>query len=152
MVPPRRAFESDGHAGEFARVNLPDGARGFIRRDRLQAPPPDLSVNALAVERVSAVAQPRIELGPGLALDTLSSSITLEGRALFPNIDQGDSPDVYVFRDQDKVFFERQAVEGRDVMGFRAEVPLDRGLNELVVYARAGRDLHAKHRLLVYRR
>ncbi|MBT9560510.1 MAG: PDZ domain-containing protein [Myxococcales bacterium] len=152
MVPPRRAFESDGHAGEFARVNLPDGARGFIRRDRLHAPPPDLAVNALAVDHVSAVAQPRIELGEGLALDTVGTSIVLEGRALFPNIDRGDSPDVYVFRDQDKVFFDRQAIEGRDVMTFRAEVPLARGLNELVVYARAGRDLHAKHRLLVYRR
>ncbi len=152
VVPPGRAFESDGHAGDFARVSLPDGAYGFVRRDRLHAPSQDVPVNALAVDRVNSISQPRIELAEGLALDTHDESIVLEGRALFPNIDVGDSPDVYVFRDQDKVFFKRQAVEGLDVMSFRADVPLELGLNELVVYARAGRDLHAKHRLVVYRR
>lgn len=143
-------FTSPGHVGELLRVDLPDGHRGWVgERELTGAPASAVPTTTVALVDPVPIRAPRISLTQAVASETTAESVVIEGRAEFPSVDSGERPDIYVFREDDKVFF-RRATEGK--AEFRTVVQLEPGLNELAIYARAGRDLGARQRLFVYRK
>jgi carboxyl-terminal processing protease len=149
-VAPGVAFVSDGHAGDFVRVTIDGGLRGWARREGLVAP---TGATIAALPKPPAMIRPpSVEFFEPLPLETRSAELVLAGRATFPSIDLGERPDLYVFRDEEKVYFERTGETQRGYLDFRSVIPLHPGLNEIAVYARSGRDLGAKTRLFVYKK
>ena len=106
-------------------------------------------------ERVTRLRQhepPELLLDPGLSQTLLTSaeSIPLTGRARFIGDRQGRRY-VYIFRNEDKVFF-RAADSNGDVLPFEARVPLVEGRNVLTVVSREGKDDVTRESVVVYRR
>ena len=149
---PGTRVHSDGRLGEWLRVPLEGGGRGWLRvTDLSEAADSDNVPQTLKIERTLQVRQPTIDLTETPALATDAPTIRVSGAALFPTLDEGERPDVYIFRASNKVYFAR-ATDAPDEVGFDAVIPLEPGHNEIAIYARAGRDLMYKKRLYVYRR
>ncbi len=153
------AAYTDGRLGDWLRIPLlpardgTDGTYGWISRKGLTV----ATTSVRVPQRAALVArpqlrQPDVELSGVVSLATDDPTIQLTGKALFPTLEDGEQPDVYIFRDNDKVYFRRAQTQGAADIPFEASVPLDKGMNKIAIYARAGRDLLYKHRVFVYRR
>ncbi|MFT5430025.1 MAG: carboxyl-terminal processing protease [Myxococcota bacterium] len=151
------ALLSDARFGPWLRIPLETGGHGWVRSDAV-APIGDVGEDAkrrvpqaATLARTTPILQPDIALSGDRVLETQHASIELSGTVHFPWIEAGETPDVYVFRDSDKVYFKRTTADQPGTLPFKASVPLNEGLNEVAIYARAGRDLRFKERVWVLR-
>ncbi len=159
VVAANEAIHTDATAGPWVRLPLdsPDEDRplfGWVGSAGLEPPPADARVpqRAAWTPSESGQQQPAIALSDAVALRTDAASVRLSGEALFPTLGPGARADVYIFRDSDKVYFQRGGNREGTTLQFDADVPLEPGRNKIAIYARAGRDLLYKHRVTVYRR
>lgn len=141
---------SDARRGDLVRIPFGEDGSGWVPIAALKpAPSGQIVPNRAELVMSAQIKQPELIVN-GLPQRSVSTdSLTLSGRAIFGSLDAGESPDVYIFRDQDKVYFERGQAGKVD---FDASIPLNPGQNAISIYARAGRDLLYKHKIYVYRR
>jgi carboxyl-terminal processing protease len=143
---------SDARVGDWLRVPVESWGYVWVSRGNLiEAPPGVVVPQKASVDVPIAVLQPHVEITNLPGLETSASKLSLDGQAHFPSA-KGVRPDLYIFRDDDKVFFRRATQLEAKSIPFDADIPLSPGRNVLSIHARAGRDLLYKMRFTVQRR
>ena len=151
-IPAGKLLRSDASVGGLLRIPLEPAGFGWAAPTGLEATDGGPITQRMELKLPPDTRQPEIILTDAPPLETRATTIRLHGHALFPSVDEGVRPDVYVFVDNDKVYFQRAEKVGAGKVGFETEIPLSEGANKIAIYARAGRDLLYKHRVYVFRR
>ena len=140
----------DGKVGEFYRVKLPNNRVAFIAAKDAKETKPDPKA-APAVELVEFKNEPKITL----AVDTQAGGISAEGDRYTLTgsaTDRSKLRDLYIFVNDQKVFFKAAADESPTEIKFSADFPLKVGNNTVLVVAREGTELMARRTLVIHRR
>ncbi len=165
VAEPGARLEVRARAGEWLAVAWREGEdelRGWIPRDRtVEAAGDEVGGEAGEAAVIRAELQsrpPELALAEeATALVTGSAKVTLNGVARFGDGGGQGRRDVYIFRGEDKVFFEsaRSVGDGdaasREALAFEALIELEPGANEITVFAREGEDEVTRRRVTVYR-
>jgi carboxyl-terminal processing protease len=153
FLPPKSSLHSDGRAGSWFRVPLTGKLNGWIPADRLERLASGAGVpNQARITPFIQVQQPSIQLTRAIGLETQASELAISGEALFPWTEKGHRPDVYIFRDRDKVYFGAGADQSARRVAFDTTIPLKSGANRVSIHARAGTDLIYKRTWVIFRR
>jgi carboxyl-terminal processing protease len=134
--------------GDLYRVSL--GTRpGFVAaRDVKEARTADKTPT---VESLEIRTEPKIELG----VDTSTGGIATDGerfRLTGAAVDKNSLRDLYIFVNDQKVFFQAAGEESSSEIRFAADFPLKVGNNTVVVVARENQDFQARRLLVIHRR
>lgn len=139
---------TDLRIADFYRVKF--GARqGFLPAADCRETRPE--AKAPAVEAVEMRNEPRIELGvdPSAgAIVTDAERFTLTGRAT----DKNPLRDLYIFVNDQKVYFKAADAQQSGEIKFSAEFPLKPGNNSVLVVARENQDFMARRLVMIHRR
>ncbi len=142
---------SDARIGDWLRIPVQNWDYVWVKRANLLEAPPGVNIPQLAKSDTKiAITQPDIQLTEMPPLETNNPTIRIAGKASFSPV-ENEHPDVYIFRDNDKVYFQRAESIDSTVVDFTSDIELKPGRNVLSIYARAGRDLIYKSRLTVQR-
>jgi len=140
------AFTTQAKLGDYYRVQLGDRfgfvAAAQVREGRGEAGEPP-------IEMVEMRREPQIEVtleGKG-GVVTDKERFTLSGRAY----DEHQLRDLYIFVNEQKVFFKSSADEGGKSIRFTAELPLKVGINSVLIVAREEPEFLARKILLIRR-
>lgn len=144
---------ADARMGDFWRVRFNDGDKrgvGFVHLSDVGEAGSLKGVKDPALTRLPLRHEPRIELfGIDLrqgGLRTDAEEIQLKGSAT----NAGDLRDLYVFVNDQKVFF-KAAEDGARRIDFEARLPLKEGKNNVYIVARENKDVQAYKMLVVTR-
>jgi hypothetical protein len=97
------------------------------------------------------IQQPNIELTGTFANQTKGKQIRLRGEALFPWLEKGKQPDLYIFRGRHKIYYSAVESAGARRILIDATVPLEVGPNSISIHARVGNNLIYKKEVVVFR-
>jgi len=139
----------DAKVGGWARVEWRKGRVGFVRVGSDEKILPTGKASLAAVETSFARTPPEIRLDVdtskgGIAVNT--DRYVLTGTVANPEL-----RDVYVFVNDQKVYFAPAAKDGKPLR-FNAEFPLKEGSNHVVVVARDGNEVTSRRAVSVLRR
>lgn len=131
---------AEASANGFLRVTLRDGDVGWVTETALE---PLASTTPVSVHYEPAmwVTPPQIEVDPATApLHTREAALSLSFGVTFPEGDDGQPRVIYVYRDDRKLDFEEyESPDGAPLaVSQTTKVPLEPGLNTIVVFARVG--------------
>lgn len=76
-------------------------------------------------------------------LTTTDDNIRLHGRATFYSKNEGERKSVYIFRGEEKIYFEtllKNKIKDEYKISFDTKIPLEIGINPITIYAQEGRD------------
>ena len=144
---------AEARMGDFWRVRFNDGDKrgiGFVRLSDVGEAGALKGIKVPALTRLPLRHEPRIELFDidlqqgGLRTD--AEELQLRGNAT----NTGDLRDLYVFVNDQKVFF-KAAEEGARRIDFEARLPLKEGKNNVYIVARENKDVQAYKMLVVTR-
>ncbi len=138
----------ESRLGDFYRVKLGSRA-GFVLASEVREARAEKT--APRVELLQTRREPKIELDIDVTkggVVTDSDKFTLTGRAT----DNQQLRDLYVFVNEQKVFFKAASEEGGKSIEFSADCPLKEGNNTVLVVARKDQDLMARKLLIMHRR
>ncbi|HLV60070.1 MAG TPA: MXAN_5808 family serine peptidase, partial [Fredinandcohnia sp.] len=136
--------ESAGRLDRHVKIQWGEGRFGFVPADGVE---PTQDKPTAEVELRPGRIPPRIVLHVDAkgGIVSLGERYGLQGTVSGPGL-----RDVYVFVNDQKVFFERAG--GRDTLDFTAEFPLKEGVNHVVVVARDENELTSRRMISVLRR
>jgi len=147
-------FRVTGEAGEWARIDLGDGAFGFTRTNGLEEAKGKVGSPG-KFEPMLEISPPKIML-EGQVTQTDQEALHLQGTAS----DETRLRDVYItvanpsrdlFAKREKVFYQASATPTSGSLDFSADVPLTPGNNLIEIYAREDDEVVATHRMWVLR-
>ncbi len=134
--------------GSFWRVRFGNGRVGFVSAAHARRLPKARRKARGEIAAVFPHTPPRIVLNaPAEGVTTDAERFKLSGVAS----DDRQVRDVYVFLNNQKIFFRAHNGEGDPTLPFSTEVPLDEGPNTVVVFARENDDLISRRTLSIYR-
>jgi carboxyl-terminal processing protease len=152
FLPPDTLIHSDGKVGDWHRVPLSNGGHCWIPHDGLKTPEAGARVpNKATLTQMVQIQQPNIELTGTFANQTKGKQIRLRGEALFPWLEKGKQPDLYIFRGRHKIYYSAVESAGARRILIDATVPLEVGPNSISIHARAGNSLIYKKEVMVFR-
>jgi len=139
----------DGRIGGWLRVEWRSGRIGFVKAGD------GVSVAAKGKPSFTAVAQNFSRTPPDIVFDVDTSTggiaSTVDHYSLQGRVTHEDLRDVYVFVNDQKVFF-APGKKGSEPLRFSADFPLKEGANHVVVVARDGNDVTSRRAVSVLRR
>ncbi len=135
--------------GNFWRVQFAGDRFGFVPSAAGHKTPRSRKQPRGQVAPTFAHMPPHIALSSGSAAVTTDADTFELGGVVS---DDRRLRDVYIFLNNQKVFFKAHRGEGRPELAFDTSIPLDEGLNTVVVFARENDDLISRRTLSIYRR
>ncbi len=139
---------AEAKIGEFYRVKLPSGW-GFVPVAKAKETRPDPKASA-SLEGTDLRSMPKIQLGIDLqkgGILTDSERFQLAGTAS----DEDALRDLYIFVNEQKVFFKSASEESPNEIKFSADFPLKEGNNTVLVVAREGKELMSRRVFTIHR-
>ena len=144
---PVRLLETATGPGGYARLNLGGGRPGWVKRGALSKAKGQVTQEP-ALAWVTRSAPPELEFVGLDAFSTRDDKLRIQGTAK----DSDRVRDLYIFSSGRKVYYESNEHSGTPKeLEFDAEIPLQPGLNNVIIVAREDGDSEARHYFTVRR-
>lgn len=139
-------FAVKGKIGEWTNVALPDGRTGWISSKVTASASGSASPQGIETVRNSA---PKLSVGPRADLVQRAEKANVQGTAT----DDHGMKDLWIMVNDKKVYYRTFPVEAiaRDPVTFAADLPLEKGQNRVVIFARDKSDLQSMQTFTIRR-
>lgn len=163
MAAPATQLSVVGRAGEWLKVRWTEGSdprEAWVLAEKVRLVSGGEVVPAGATaSSVSSILQhhpPEIAVRQDISqyLITTRNRVSIAGVAKFKDTDASARRDIYIFRDEDKVYFRSapSAAAAESAVTYDTTIPLKPGENEITIVAREGEDDVTQRRLTIYRK
>jgi carboxyl-terminal processing protease len=151
VAKPGAVLALEAKVGKFYRVAWEPGRTGFIPAEAGVESPAKVVAKKGEVEHAFQHHSPQIKLASidplQGGIQTLSDKFTLAGTATDPS----SLRDLYIFVNDQKVFFRTSAQGGTTNLDFSTEFPLKLGNNTVLVVAREDDEFVGRRTLIIHR-